>query len=105
MQNVSGIVPADVKVLVYPDPVEEKTAGGIIRPDMLRDKEKYATTKATIVGIGAGAFLEWAESDRPVVGARVVTAQYAGLRIKGNDGKEYVICNDDDIVAVLKDAQ
>jgi chaperonin GroES len=100
--NTSGIVPADVKVLVLPDPVEEKTAGGIIRPDMLRDKEKFATTKATLVAKGAGAFLEWAEADRPEVGARVVTAQYAGLRIKGADGADYVVCNDEDIIAMLR---
>jgi co-chaperonin GroES (HSP10) len=34
----------------------------------------------------------------------VVTAQYAGHRIKGDDGKEYVVCNDEDIIAILKEA-
>lgn len=100
MTNPSGITPVDVKVLVRPDPVEEKTAGGIIRPDAIREREKYATVKATLIAKGQSTFAEWREQPKP--GARVVLAQYSGANIKGDDGEEYRICNDEDIIAVLK---
>lgn len=101
MTNESGIVPVDVKVLVYPDPVEEKTAGGIIRPDALRDKEKYASTKGTLVAVGPNAFAEWGSDNVLQAGDRIVTAQYAGVNVKGDDGREYRLCNDEEIIATL----
>jgi len=104
--NASGIIPLDVKVLVRPDPVEEKTAGGIIRPDMVRDKEKYASVKATVTAVGESAFADWkADERKPQAGERVVIAQYAGINIKGDDGAEYRLCNDEDIIARLEVAQ
>ena len=102
MTNASGISPADVKVLVLPDAVEEKTAGGVILADTSRERQKYATIKATLVATGPNAFAEWGAGAGPAPGARVLTAQYAGMRAKGLDGVEYVICNDEDVIAVLE---
>ncbi len=104
--NPSGIEPADVKVLVLPDPVEEKTRGGIIIPENVQDQQKYATIKATLIARGPNAFMEWGPSEedfRP--GCRVVVAQYAGRRMKGVDGLEYVILNDEDVIARLKEEE
>lgn len=101
--NPSGIVPTDVKVLFFPDPVEEKTAGGIIRPDMLKEREQYATVKGTILAVGPNAFIEWGAGNGPVAGSRVVMAQYAGLNIDGADGRKYRLCNDEDIIGILKE--
>lgn len=106
LTNTSGINPVDVKVLFLPDPVEEKTKGGIILADSTREKSQYATIKGVLVGIGPNAFLEWGGvNNRPVAGQRVVTAQYAGLNIEGADGQKYRLCNDEDIIAVLKEGQ
>lgn len=103
--NTSGITPADVKVLFLPDPVEEKTKGGIILADTIREKSQYAAIKGTLVEVGPNAFLEWGDGKRPQAGQRVVTAQYAGLNIEGADGLKYRLCNDEDIIAVLKEGQ
>lgn len=101
--NTSGIVPVDVKVLVKPKPVEEKTAGGIIRPDIVRDKEKYATTDCEVIAVGDNAFQEWGDAaTKPKEGDIVVTAQYAGLNKRGADECDYRIVNDEDIIAVLE---
>lgn len=97
--NASGISPADVKALVKPDPVEQKTAGGIWKPESTQDRDKYATTRGTLVATGPNAFAEWGEGNRLQPGSRVVFAQYAGLRIKGDDGEDYLIVNDEDVVA------
>lgn len=102
MENTSGLVPVDLRILVKPDAEEEVTKGGIIRPDIVKDKAKYAATKATFVAAGANAFREWGESARkPSPGDRVIFAQYTGAREKGADGADYVLMNDADLLAVV----
>lgn len=101
MTNPSGIVPLDLRVLVKPDPVEEKSKGGIIIPDKTRDKEKFATVRARLIAAGPNAFKEWGTGNGPSPGDHVLVAQYAGSTIKGDDGEDYVIMNDGDICAVL----
>jgi len=102
--NTSGITPLDVKVLVKPDPVEEKTAGGIILADTTKEKSRYAGTKATLIAVGPNAFREWGEGNGPRVGDRVLYAQYSGARQKGDDGEEYVVMNDEDLICTVEGA-
>lgn len=105
--NKSGIEPLDVRVLVMPDPVVEKTAGGILLPEQFKEQEKFATVKATLVATGANAFSEASHNPEfraPVPGDRVMIAKYGGVNIKGSDGQEYRLLNDVDVVAVLKEA-
>jgi len=101
VQNESGIKPVDLKALVYPDPAEVKTVGGIILPDSATEKQKYATQKATLVAVGKSCFCEWLE--KPTEGSRVLISQYSGTLIKGKDGKEYRIIKDEDICALLEE--
>lgn len=106
MENRSGLVPVDLRILVKPDPVEEVTSGGIIRPDVVKDKQKYAATKATLIAVGDNAFKEWgAGARRPNPGDRVIFAQYTGAREKGADGEDYCVMNDADLLAVVEVAQ
>lgn len=100
--NTSGIVPVDVKVVALPDPPEEKSKGGILMPDTVKEQNKFAATKATIVAVGANAFAEWGRGNGPATGARVLIAQYAGANVKGADGKDYRVLNDEDVIAVLE---
>lgn len=100
MTHPSGFAPMDVKVLVKPDPVEEVTKGGIILADTTKDKQKYAATRGTLAAIGPNAFLEWGSGPKPEAGDRILFAQYAGSRFKGDDGEEWVLMNDEDVIAV-----
>lgn len=100
LKNESGIKPLDTKLLVKMDQVEEITKGGIIIPATTTDKQKYAVQKATLVDMGMSCFCDWVE--KPEIGARILIAQYAGSLIKGEDGQEYRIINDEDIVAELE---
>lgn len=108
MDNTSGFVPLDVRVLVRPDPVEEKTAGGIILPDQHKEREKYATVKATLVAAGVNAWEEAAARssafEQPVPGDRVIIAKYGGIVLTGADGVDYRIMNDEDVIALLEEA-
>jgi len=103
--NPSGITPLDVKVLVLPDEAETKTAGGIIIPDTTKDKQKFAVVKATLIAVGPNAFKEWGERNAPEVGSRILMAQYAGARVKGADERDYILMNDEDVIAGLESVQ
>ena len=105
--NTSGIMPTEFKVLILPKEVEEVTKGGIILAAETTNKEKFATVEGTIVALSHLAFTyatedEWA-GKKPYPGQRIIYAKYAGIRHKGKDGKEYVLANDKDVVAVLED--
>lgn len=102
MINNSGLAPMDLRILVKPDVEDERTAGGIIRPDSVRDKAKYAATKATLIAVGENAFKEWGEARKPQPGDRVLFAQYSGARERGADGLDYCIMNDADLLAVVE---
>jgi chaperonin GroES len=102
MENTSGIVPVDLRILVKPDAVEEKI-GNVFLPDQHKDKLKYAATKATVIAVGCNAYEKWGEEARkPKPGDRVLFAQYTGAREKGRDGEDYVIMNDEDLLAVIE---
>lgn len=100
-RNVSGIVPLEYRALVYLDPVEEKTASGIIMPDVVREKEGAAATRATLMAVGGNCFEDWRDARKPEPGDAVLVSKYAGQLYKGLDGKEYRVCNDKDIAALL----
>jgi co-chaperonin GroES (HSP10) len=108
VKNTSGVDPLDMRVVVLPDAVAKKTAGGIILPDEAVEQKKYATVKATLVAVGANA---WAEAKAardfiaPEPGARVMVAKYGGVVFEGADGKDYRIMNDEDVVALLVDEE
>ena len=100
--NTSGIYPVDMRVVVKPEVMEEKTAGGIVVPKQVRDMEDRGHVKATIVAVGAQAFEDIKNPDaRPRAGQIVSIAKFAGYLINGKDDIEYRIINDRDVVAVL----
>jgi len=109
MSNKSGITPLGFKVLIRIQEMEEKTEGGIIIPDIIKEKEDAASQVATIVDYGSAAFTigvgdlpkEW--DVVPKVGAKVILNRYAGITIEGKDKKEYRLINDKEILAILNE--
>jgi len=102
--NASGVTPLDLRILVKPDPVQDKI-GNVYLSDSTKEREKYAGTKATLIAVGANAFREWGAALRPKPGDRVHFAQYSGSRITGEDGEEYVIMNDADLTSIVEAAR
>lgn len=109
--NPSGIIPLDHRVLVFRDPVEEKSKGGIILPDSEKDKQKWATTNATVIAVGEMAWAEaihdanrfGIEARYPQPGDRVKVGRHTGDNHTGKDDREYTIVNDDDVTALLEE--
>jgi co-chaperonin GroES (HSP10) len=99
MTNESGISPLEYKVLILPKEVTDVTAGGIVMPADVVEKEKYGNAYGTIIAHGAIAFTDPDWLDHPRVGDDVLFDKYAGTHTLGTDGKEYRLINDKEIVA------
>ena len=56
--NGSGVTPRGDRVLVMPDVIEEKTAGGIIIPQADRDKHQAAQMAGVLVAVGVDAWTD-----------------------------------------------
>ncbi|MBQ1953425.1 MAG: co-chaperone GroES [Alistipes sp.] len=86
------IKPLSDRVLVLPNPAEEKTAGGLFIPDTA--KEKPLVGKVVAVGPGtADVKMEVKEGDTVLYG------KFAGTELN-IDGVDYLIMRQNDILAV-----
>lgn len=89
-------------VLIQPDEVETKTASGIVIPEMVTEKERKAVEYGTVITVGPRAFVDYGCSPDILKGGdRVSFARYSGKVIKDEDGVEYVLVNDIDILAKI----
>ena len=107
--NPSGYQPVERKVLIEPKPVEDKI-GSIILPDSEKDKQEFAQMEGVIIAASPLAFdyatpaeYEAVNAVKPKAGDRVLYAKYAGFTVKGKDGKEYRVINDQDICATVSE--
>ncbi len=87
------IRPLADRVLIKPDPAEEKTAGGLIIPETAKEKP----LAGTVVAAGPGT-----EDVKMEVkaGDKVLYGKYAGTEIT-HDGDTYLMMKQNDIFAVL----
>jgi len=93
------IRPLGDKVLVERVEAESKTAGGIVLPDTAKEKPQ----RGKVVSVGEGKTLENGTRKEMQVkkGDTVLFTSYAGTEIKV-DGKEYLIMDESDIMAVIE---
>ena len=93
------IRPLADKVLVERIEAESKTAGGIVLPDSAKEKPQ----RGKIISTGEGKLLEDGSRSQMQVkkGDEVLFTSYAGTEIK-LDGKEYMIMDETDIMAVIE---
>ena len=86
------------------DSIEEVTASGIVIPKDLIEKERKAVEIGTVVSIGETAFKDYGGSiDTIKIGDRVIIAKYSGKEIKDIDETSYVVCNDEDLLVIIKE--
>lgn len=88
-----NVKPLSDRVLILPNPAEEKTASGLIIPDTA--KEKPLAGKVVAVGPGtADVKMEVA------VGDEVLYGKYAGTEVN-IEGTTYLIMPQKDILAII----
>jgi chaperonin GroES len=98
------IQPVGHRVLVKPIPTERTTAGGIVIPDQTVDRNQRDQVKGTVVAIGANAWKGFDDgSPWATLGDLVLFSRYGGKIVYDDDGTEYRVLNDDDIVAIVSE--
>ncbi len=88
-----NIKPLSDRVLIQPNPAEEKTAAGLIIPDTA--KEKPLAGKVVAVGPGTSEVKMEVK-----VGDTVLYGKYAGTEVTV-DGETYLIMRQSDIFAII----
>lgn len=93
------IRPLADKVIVQRLEAESKTAGGIVLPDSAKEKPK----RGKIIAVGEGKLLDDGKRAEMSVkkGQEVLFTSYAGTEVK-IDGKEYLIMDESDIMAIIE---
>lgn len=89
------------RLIIKVDPVEKKTASGIVLAINERSEKKAAVT-GTVVEVGSTAFISFgstAEAEGIKPGTRVQYAKYAGSEID----EEYIYLNDEDVLGIVED--
>ena len=93
------IRPLADRVIVQRLEAESVTSGGIVLPDSAKEKPQ----RGKVVSVGKGKVLEDGSLSKMHVkkGNSVLFASYAGTEVK-IDGKEYLIMNESDIMAIIE---
>lgn len=106
MINTSGIRPMWANVLVLPDEAPEKTKGGLLIPDEVKERDQFAKQEGILLAIGPAAFVyDWPKdraSEAPKEGNRVFFSRYQAEKVRGSDGREYWLMKDQSIAGVME---
>ena len=93
-----NVKPLSDRIVVKPEPAEEKTASGIILPDTAQEKPQMGTVLAT----GPGKFSDSGDLVKMTLknGDKVLYGKYSGTEITV-DGDDVLIMRESDILATL----
>ncbi|MCZ6691369.1 MAG: co-chaperone GroES [Planctomycetota bacterium] len=91
--------PLNDKIVVKRLEAEEKTKGGIVLPDTAKEKPK----EGKVISLGDGKLLDNGNRVPFQVkkNDRILFSSYAGTEVK-IDGNEYVIMQEEDVLAILE---
>ncbi len=95
-----GIQPLGDRILIKQVEAEEKTKGGIVLPDTVKEKPQ----EGKVVAIGKGKVLESGKTQTPEVkvGDRILYGKFSGTEVSTKEGEEYIILREEDILAIVK---
>lgn len=93
-----NLKPLADRVIVKPSEAEEKTKGGIILPDIAKEKP----IEGTVIAIGPGKTFDDGKVVKPEVkvGDKVLYGKYSGTEVTV-EGEEYLIMRESDIFAII----
>ncbi|MBV68016.1 MAG: co-chaperone GroES [Candidatus Marinimicrobia bacterium] len=93
-----NVKPLSDRIVVKPEPAEEKTASGIILPDTAQEKPQMGTVLAT----GPGKVSDSGDLVKMTLknGDKVLYGKYSGTEITV-DGDDVLIMRESDILATL----
>lgn len=106
--NPSGWQPLGDKILIRPDQVASKTAGGIEIPDDMVDRMTMAAEAGVVIAVGDGAFQFEANGvvpfmgRKPKPGDRIAVGRYSGQLLMGHDNIAYRIMSASEVGAIVE---
>lgn len=91
--------PLGDKIVVKAAPHEEKTKGGLVLPDTVKEKP----VEGVVVAVGAGKVLDngTRQAMDVKVDDRVIYSKYSGSEVK-LDGEDYLILSERDVLAIIE---
>ena len=91
------LAPIGDRVVVKPEPEEQKTKSGIVLPDTAKEKPQ----EGTVVSVGSGRILDNGQKVplEVKVGDKIIYSKYGGTEVK-IDEEEYIILAERDILAI-----
>jgi len=96
---MASIQPLGDRVVVKPQPAEEKTASGLFIPDTAKEKPQ----RGTIIAVGPGRVENGTKIDMTVkAGDTILYGKYAGTEITLDDD-EVLIMRESDILGIVAD--
>ena len=92
--------PLGDRIIIKPLEPENKTRGGIVLPDTVKEKPQ----EGKVVAVGKGKVLDNGTIQKPEVkeGDVVLYGKYSGTEVTTKDGEEYLIVREEDILAIVK---
>ena len=98
MSKKLNIIPLEDRVVIQPNMKEEKSSGGIILPDTVKEKPVIGE----VVSIGSGKKTEDGKLVPMTVkiGDKVLYGKYSGTEVTIN-GEEYLIMRETDIFGIV----
>jgi len=92
------LVPLGDRIIIKPQPAEEKTKSGIVLPDTAKERPQ----EGTVVAVGWGRYLDNGQKVplEVKVGDKVIYSKYGGSEVKF-EGVEYVILPEKDILSII----
>ena len=95
-----AVRPLDDRVLVKQGEAEEKTAGGIVLPDTVKEKPQ----RGKVIAVGPGKLLDSGKRGEMSVkkGDEVFYGKYSGTEIK-IEAEQYVILRESDVLAIVEE--
>ena len=92
------LVPLGDRVVLKQLEAEETTKSGIVLPGQAQEKPQ----QAEVIAVGPGGVVDGKEVKMEVeAGNKVIYSKYAGTEVK-LDGEEYIIVNQNDILAIVE---
>lgn len=90
--------PLDDRIVVELEEAEEKTAGGIVLPEMAKEKP----LRGKVIAIGNGKLLTSGQRAPSILqkGDRILFGKYSGTEVK-HEGKEYKILKENEVLAKM----
>ena len=103
MESRIKLQPIEYRVVVLMDEIDHKLgeSGLLVKANFTETQDKRNMKKGTLIAISDCSFTNW-DGTKPRVGDRVECAQYPGQSYVENE-VEYRICNDLDIIGILKE--